>query len=176
MYEVRLVYPPEFPRGSIEDCVNKFCGLIFWQPKPDPKPQLFKSILQAEGSPSLGFVHHYTQLSVLSSEYSLSIYPPQLRRAVGKSLDSYWKFCGDFDWNLIDQTRLKKVHEIIFFFVTTIKLESPLLCASICPEVWGHLEPLECGRSICISRNLAVHLNLPASSVDKMPEYVAIDL
>lgn len=176
MYEVRLVYPPEFPRTSIEDALMRFGGLIPWNSEPDHMPRLFKSILQIDGLQSVGFVHHYWQLSVLSSEYGLAIYPPQYQNALAMQQDQYWRHNWDSGWDLVDHSRLSKMHHALFLLISKMKLETPLLCASIGPEFWGHVEQRDCGQTICISRNLAVILNLPAVSVDKLSYFVSIDM
>ena len=171
MYELRLFYPPEFPKLSIEEALFQFGGLIRWQPEPDPKPRLYKSVYQIEGVPSVGFVHCYRQISVVSSEYSLAIYPPQYRRAVGDCLDeNSW----DVGRQYSELAQLAKLHDAFFLLIARMKMETPMLCASICPEFWGSIDPVRCGTSICISRALASILNVDAMPIEQMPEYAAI--
>ncbi len=172
MYDVRLVYPPEYPKDSIDEALFRFGEILLWQPEPDPAPQLLKSILKITDSPSVGFVHSYRDLSVKSSEYTVAIYPPQFRRTIGINL-------GELEseqWAAMNVNRLVVLHEALFLLIGTMQLETPLLCASICPEDWGHVEPLDCGYTICIARQLAVSLSIPATSVDKMPYFVSVDL
>ncbi|MBP9090640.1 hypothetical protein KBI23_06385 [bacterium] len=167
MYEVRLVYPPEYPKASITEAIFEFGGLVPWQPKPDPLPKLFKSILHIEELPSAGLVHHHHDLSVKSAEYTLAVYQRQFQRIVGEELGE--------SWASMDLKRLVKLHDALFLLIHTMNRETPVLCASICSEIWGHVEPINCGHSICISKKLAKTLSIPGNPVRDLDYFVAID-
>jgi len=168
MYEVRLVYPVDYPRANISQVLIEYAGLVPWEPRADPAPKLIKSIFSMDGLASVIFIHHYAELLQGIAEYTLGIFPEQFKRVVGSKP-------GD-RFATMDLARLRLMHKALFQLVTSMNRETPLLSAAICREDWGHIGPQDCGQALCVSAKLARLLDLPARAIPAMDYYVALDL
>lgn len=168
MYQVRLVYARDFPQDDITEAAVNLAGLIVWHPRPGAEDGQIKSILRIDSLKSVGFAHTYQLLSDKSAEYSLSIYPEQFCRVVGKKVDE--------GWESMEAARLMLLHDALLLLIFQMKEETPLKCASICAESSVHVEPEDCGRSICLCRILAKTLDLPFSNLSQLDYFGVIAL
>ncbi|MBI2809961.1 MAG: hypothetical protein HYX67_03920 [Candidatus Melainabacteria bacterium] len=80
-----------------------------------------------------------------TSEYSLAVYPPQFRRVTGFYLEEE----SVEQWGWMDAHALSALHERLLLLINAMSLETPVLCASMCPEGWGSPGPAACGKAIC---------------------------
>lgn len=159
-YELRFIFPAEYPRASFGLALLEFSGLISWDSQPD-NPNRVRSILPVNGLPKIGLQQSYGDINTELTECTLYISSKHFARTVGK--------CTEDKIQTMDRIRLAALHEALFSLAHTVSAEAPVLNATICFEDWGWLLPTESGKSISIPTKIASVLNLSRRPIASSP-------
>lgn len=165
-YELRFIFPIDYPRASFTETLHQFSGLVHLQSQPENSKRM-RSLMPMKGLPSVGLSHHYGDINSELSECTLSISAKQFARTVLSETED--KACT------MDRNRLFTLHEALFALSHAVSLEAPVQNATICFEDWGWLLPAESGRSISISTKIAKVLKLTHTPVISHPWLAVVE-
>lgn len=165
-YELRFIFPVEYPRASFTEILHQFSGLVHLQSQPENSKRM-RSLMPVKGLHSVGLSHHYGDINLELSECTLSISAKQFARTVGSETED--------KVSTMDRNRLFKLHDALFALSHAVSLEAPVQNATICFEDWGWLFPAESGRNISISTKVAKVLKLTHTPVISRPWLAVVE-
>ena len=165
-YELRLIFPAEYPRESFSSAMFEFTDLYLWESQPE-NPYTSRSILPVNGLPKIGLQQSYGDINTELAECTLYVSSRHFARTVGKGTEEKIQ--------TMDRVRLAALHEALFSLAHAVSAEAPVLNATICFEDWGWLLPTESGKSISISTKIASVLNLSRRPIASSPWLAVIE-
>ena len=165
-YELRFIFPAEYPRESFGETLLQFSGLIPLESQPD-NPHRLRSILPLNDLPKVGLIQSYGDINADLSECTLFIGAKQFARTIGSHTDDRIQ--------TMDRIRLSNLHVALFAVAHAVSMEAPVLNATICFEDWGWLLPTESQKSISISTKIAKLLELAHTPVISSPWLAVVE-